>query len=335
MEACIYKRFGKENVLEWVDGWPKPVCKSDSVIVEVAASSINPKDALLRRGKFSKTLARDPLPRVTGLDASGIVVKIGRNVTRIKVGDAVLGMTNNFSGGVLSTFAEFKEKEVAKVPISISLVDAASIPLAAQTALQALRDICGVTQGKKVLITGVSGGVGHFGVQIAIQLGAEVHGICSTGNIDFVSSLGAHRIYDYKKNEPAAIDNRYDAIFDAAGRYNRKYFSQQLRKSGIFITTVPSGKSLLSELMARLKISKKNRLVFVHSSHKDLSQLADWIDSGKLSSHIQKVYEKNEIVEAHTQIQTGHSRGKIIVVLMSDNTPNNANTADAQSRAAD
>ncbi|MBU0465147.1 MAG: NAD(P)-dependent alcohol dehydrogenase [Proteobacteria bacterium] len=316
MEACIYKKFGKESVLEWVDGWPKPVCKSDSVIVEVAASSINPKDALLRRGKFRRTLARDPLPRLTGLDVSGTVVEVGGNVAHIKVGDAVFGMTNKFSGGVLSTFAEFKETEVAKAPISISLVDAASIPLAAQTGLQALRDICGVNQGKKVLITGASGGVGHFAIQIAIHLGAEVHGICSTDNIEFVSSLGAHCIYDYKKNEPAAIDNQYDAIFDAAGRYKREYFSPQLGKNGIFVTTVPSGKSLLSELMARLKVSKKSRLVFVHSSYKDLSQLADWIDSGKLSSHIQKVYEKNEIVEAHTQIQSGHSRGKIIVVLM-------------------
>ncbi len=316
MEACIYKKFGKESVLEWVDGWPNPMCKSDSVIVEVAASSINPKDALLRRGKFSRTLARDPLPRLTGLDVSGTVVEVGRNVARIKVGDAVFGMTNNFSGGVLSTFAEFKETEVAKAPVSISLVDAASIPLAAQTALQALRDICGVNQGKKVLITGASGGVGHFAIQIAIHLGAEVHGICSTDNIEFVSSLVAHCIYDYKKNEPAAIDNQYDAIFDAAGRYKREYFSPQLGKNGIFVTTVPSGKTLFSELLARLKVSKKSRLVFVHSSYKDLDQLADWIDSGKLSSHIQKGYEKNEIAEAHTQIQSGHCRGKIIVVLM-------------------
>jgi NADPH:quinone reductase-like Zn-dependent oxidoreductase len=315
MEACIYKKFGKEEVLEWVDGWPKPECKSDSVIVEVAAISINPKDALLRKGKFSRTLARDPLPRLTGLDVSGTVVEVGENVARIKVGDAVFGMTNNFSGGVLSTYAEFKETEVAKAPISISLIDAASIPLAAQTALQALRDICGVDQGKKVLITGASGGVGHFAIQIAKHMGAEVNGICSTDNIEFVSSLGAHCVYDYKKNEPVAIDDQYDAIFDAAGRYEREYFSPQLRSGGIFVTTVPSGKSLLSELMARLKVSKKYRLVFVHSSHNDLRQLAEWIDSSRLSTHIQKVYDKNEIVEAHTQIQSGHTRGKIVVSM--------------------
>ncbi len=313
MEACIYKKFGKENVLEWVDGWPKPECKPDSVIIEVAAISINPKDALLRKGKFSRTLARDPLPRLTGLDGSGVVVEVGENVSRIEVGDAVFGMTNNFSGGVLGAFAEFKETEVAKAPGTISLVEAASIPLAAQTALQALRDICGISRDKKVLITGASGGVGHFAIQIARRLGAEVHGICSTDNIEFVSSLGANCIYDYKKNEPVAIDDQYDAIFDAAGRYEREYFSKQLGKNGIFVTTVPTGKSLLSELLARLKVRIKNRLVFVHSSHKDLNQLSDWVDSKKLFTHIQKVYDKNEIVEAHTQIQSGHTRGKIVV----------------------
>lgn len=314
MEACIYNKFGNASVLNWVDDWPKPECNSGSLIIKVQASSINPKDALLRTGKFSRTLAREPLPRITGLDVSGIVVEVGQHVDRIKVGDAVFGMTNNFSGGVLGTYARLKETEVAKAPTSISLAEAASIPLAAQTALQALRDICRLDQGKKILITGAGGGVGHFAIQIARHLGAEVHGICGTNNIEFVSSLGAHYTYDYKKND-AAIDSKYDTVFDAAGRYNREYFSPQLGKTGIYVTTVPNGKSIFSELMARLKIRKNNRLVFVRSSYKDLVQLSDWVDSGKLSPHIQKIYEKNEIVDAHNQIQSGHSRGKIIISM--------------------
>ncbi len=320
MEACIYKKFGKESVLEWDDDWPKPECAADSVIVEVAASSVNPKDALLRKGKFSRTLARDPLPRITGLDVSGIVTEVGEDVTRANVGDAVFGMTNKFSGGVLSSFAAFEESEVAKAPASISLVEAASIPLAAQTALQALRDICCIDKGKKVLITGAGGGVGHFAVQIARSLGAEVHGLCGTENIDFVSSLGAHCVHDYKKNKPSEIKHQYDAVFDAAGRYGRSYFSRQLGRNGIFVTTVPTGKSLFSELLARLKISSTLRIVMVRSSHVDLMQLADMVTTGKLSPHIHKVYEKNQIAEAHTQIQSGHSRGKI-VVSMYDNLP--------------
>ncbi len=216
---------------------------------------------------------------MTGLDVSGIVVEVGHNVDRIKVGDAVFGMTNNFSGDVLGTYAEIKEKEVAKAPTSMSLVEAASITLAAQTALQALRDICRLEQGKKILITGAGGGVGHFAIQIARHIKAEVHGICGTNNIEYVSSLIAHYTYDYKKNN-TVTGNKYDAAFDAAGRYNREYFSGQLGKNGIYVTTVPNGRSIFSELMARLKISKKNKLVFVRSSYKDLGQLSDWVNSG-------------------------------------------------------
>lgn len=284
MEACIYKKFGKASVLKWVTDWPTPNCDSDSVLIEVSASSINPKDALLRRGKFSRTFARDSLPRITGLDASGTVIEIGRNVTQFSMGDTIIGMTNNFSGGILSTYAVFKESEIAKAPTSIPLTEGASIPLAAQTALQALRDICGITHGKKVLITGASGGVGHFAIQIAKELGAEVHGICSASNMEFVSSIGADRVYDYKKQKLSEIDEQYDAIFDVAGRYQRKYFSQQIGKDGTFVSTVPSGVSLIYELLARLSIDRKTRLVFVHSSRKDLEQIVQWIDEKKNNS---------------------------------------------------
>ena len=315
MEACVYRAFGKEEVLEWVDDWPEPNCGSDSLIIKVAASSINPKDALLRKGKFSKTLARDPLPRLTGMDLSGTVTQVGVNVSRFKVGDAVYGMTNRFSGGVLSRYTELKETEVAAAPTAIPLVDASAIPLSGQTALQALRDIAQLSTGKKVLITGASGGVGHFAVQIAKQFGAEVHGLCSSRNIDFVSSIGAHYVHDYTVNNPSKIEHQYDVIFDAAGRFQRSDFSKQLVKDGAFITTVPSNQSLVFEFLARLNVSKKSRLVIVNSSHADLSYLANLVNSGELCPHIQKVYQKTQVAEAHTQVQSSHSRGKIVVSL--------------------
>ncbi|MFC1236520.1 NAD(P)-dependent alcohol dehydrogenase [Vibrio sp. F74] len=315
MEACIYKKFGRADVLEWVDNWPEPECDTDSLLIKVAASSVNPKDALLRKGKFRRTLAREPLPRLTGMDISGTVVEIGKNVTCFEIGDTVFGMTNNFSGGVLSTFAVLKETEAAKAPISIPLVTCAAIPLSAQTALQAIRDICGVEAGKKVLITGASGGVGHFAIQLSKHLGAEVHGICGTNNVDFVSTLGAHHVYDYTKVKPSEIDHQYNAVFDAAGRYERHYFSKQLKKEGIFVSTVPTGKSIMAELKARLHISNKSRLVMVNSSHEDLTYLADLVDCGKLIPCIQKTFRKDQIIEAHTQIQSGHSRGKVILSM--------------------
>ncbi|MFT5571851.1 MAG: NADPH:quinone reductase-like Zn-dependent oxidoreductase [Cryomorphaceae bacterium] len=317
MKACIYKKFGKESVLEWVDDWPTPVCDADSLLIEVAASSINPKDGFLRRGKFSSTLARDPLPRLTGLDLSGTVIEVGANVSHFRLGDAVIGMTNNFSGGVLGHYAVLKESEAGKAPTSIPLYAAASIPLAAQTAFQALRNICAVTQGSKVLITGASGGVGHFAIQIAKQLGAHVHGVCGSDNIDFVASIGADKVFDYKTRNLLELDEHYDAIFDSAGRYQRSDFSQQLRKSGVFVSTVPTGKSLFMEFAARLGISNKERLVAVHSLRSDLEQLAQWVDEKKIVPHIQKVYYPIEIGAAHLQIQSGHTRGKIVISLNS------------------
>lgn len=319
MKACIYKKYGRESVLEWSKTWPTPNCDSDSVLIKVAASSINPKDALLRRGKFSRTLARDPLPRVTGLDISGTVIEVGKNATHFNVGDTIIGMTNHFSGGILSTYAALKETEIAKAPTSISLIEAASVPLAAQTALQALRDICKITHDKKVLITGASGGVGHFAVQIAKILGAQVHGICGTDNIEFVSSIGADRVYDYKKQKLSQIDEQYDAIFDVAGRYQRKHFLRQIGKSGTFVSTVPNGRMIFSELLARLSINKKARLIFVHSLRKDLEQLSHWIDKKKILPHIQKIYGHRQIEKAHSQIQSGHTRGKIVVSMDSNN----------------
>ncbi|MEZ8227018.1 NAD(P)-dependent alcohol dehydrogenase [Vibrio splendidus] len=316
MEACIYREFGKEGVLEWVDNWPEPDCDPNSVIIKVAGSSINPKDALLRKGEFSKTLARESLPRLTGVDVSGTIVKVGYSVTHFKVGDFVYGMSNHFSGGVLSTFTELYETEIAKAPASIPLVEASAIPLAGQTALQAIRDIAHVGIGEKILITGASGGVGHFAVQLSKLFGAEVHALCSNNSVEFVSSIGASYVHDYTKMDPSTIQHQYDVIFDAAGRFKRNTFLKQLRKKSIFITTVPTRQSLISEFLARLKISDKSRLVIVKSSFKDLTYLTDLVDSGDLSPHIYKIYEKAKIVEAHTQIQSGHSRGKIVLSML-------------------
>jgi len=178
MKALIYRKFGDPDVLEWVEGWPKPVVSPGKVLIRSIAGGVNPKDVLLRKGKFSCTLAREPLPRVSGADVAGEIVEVGKGVAGFKVGDIVFGMTNKFSGGVHSEWATLGANEIACVPSNISAVEASSIPLAAQTALQALRDYCGVKAGQRVLINGASGGVGHFAVQIAKAMGAcyEDHG---------------------------------------------------------------------------------------------------------------------------------------------------------------
>ncbi len=196
MKAVIYNNFGKPDVLELSDNWPKPEIEENSVLIQTLAGSINPKDVMLRQGKF-KLIAKAPLPRVTGLDISGKVIEVGKNITHVSVGDMVYGMTNIFAGGVHSEFALLQADELAKAPTNLSAEEASAIPLAAQTALQALRDHCKVKSGQTVLINGASGGVGHFAVQIAKILGAKVHAICGPSHIDFVSSFGADQVSDY------------------------------------------------------------------------------------------------------------------------------------------
>ena len=313
MKALIYNSFGKPEVLEWVEGWDKPIVTTDHVLVKVRAGSVNPKDVLLRKGKFSRTLARVPLPRVSGLDVAGEVVEIGKNIVDFQIGDLVFGMTNRFSGGVHSEYALFEASEIALAPHSISIFDASSIPLSAQTALQALRDHGRVTQGHKVLIIGASGGVGHFAVQIAKILGAEVHAVCGSAHMDFVSSLGADAVYDYEVEPAPGIVSTFHCVFDVFGKLSRRDFHEQLERKGIFVSTVPKMVTLVGEILARIGLDKRSRLVQVKSCTSDLKQLCDWIETNRLRPHVEKVYSITSAQDAHRHIESKHTTGKVVL----------------------
>jgi len=313
MKALIYKSFGKPEVLEWVDNWGKPTVLPNQVLVKVKAGSVNPKDILLRKGKFSKTMARDPLPRVSGMDVSGEVVEVGENTTTFKKGDLVFAMTNHFAGGVHSEYALFEPGELAIAPANISLVNAGSVPLSALTALQALRDHGKVGRGAKVLINGASGGVGHFAVQIAKIMDAEVHAVCGAAHIDFVKSLGADKVYDYAQTPAPEINYTFDSVFDVFGKYSRKNFSEQLGLKGFYVSTVPKVATLIGAFLAWTGIDKRAKLVMVESLHDDLNTICKWIESDKLKPHVDKVYNITEAQAAHRHIEGKHTTGKIVL----------------------
>jgi len=315
MKALIYKKFGRPEVLEWVEDWPYPELDPDSVLVEMVAGSINPKDALLRKGMFSKTLARDALPRASGMDGAGRIISVGENVSDFAVGDAVFAMTNHFAGGVHVEVAKFHHSELQHAPNNIPLIEAASVPLACLTALQALRDCCALKSSHKVLINGASGGVGHFAVQIAKAYGAEVHAVCGASNIDFVTSLGADVVYDYRVTSVTQIETRFDAVFDVFGKQQRSDFADQLLDGGIYVSTVPKFNTLWGEFLARTGISKSNRLVQVESKAQDLLQLKEWIEQGVLIPHVEKYFPVNNYIDAHRHIESKHTIGKICLTF--------------------
>ena len=315
MKALIYSKFGDPGVLEWVANWPRPVVSANNVLIRCIAGGVNPKDIFLRKGKFSRTLARDPLPRVSGLDVAGEVIDVGERVSNYSVGDIVFGMTNNFCGGVHSEFAVLDANEVACVPSNISAVEASSIPLAAQTALQALRDQCKLVAGQRVLINGASGGVGHFAVQIAKALGAEVYAVCGSSHLNFVTSLGADVVYDYKVKPASEIASSFDSVFDVFGKFSKETFAKQLGKSGIYVSTVAKPATLFGELLARVGFTRRSRLVLVRSNTEDLNQICEWVETNQLKPHVEKVYPVTNADEAHRHIEGKHTTGKIVILF--------------------
>ncbi|MDN3517532.1 NAD(P)-dependent alcohol dehydrogenase [Aquisalimonas lutea] len=315
MKALVYRRFGAADVLEWVDDWPYPELSGDTVLVETVAGSVNPKDVLMRTGKFRRTLARDPLPRASGLDVSGRVVAVGERVSGFSVGDAVFGMTNHFSGGVHVEVARFQQGEIQHAPENVSLEAASAVPLAAQTALQALRDCCAVTKGQRVLINGASGGVGHFAVQIARAMGLETHAVCGPSNVDFVKSLGADAVYDYTNTPAVEVRSRFDAVFDVFGKFTGSMFSDQLERGGVYVSTVPKIPTLGGELVARLGVKTSSRLVQVQSNSQDLLQIKTWIEQGLLQPHVQRSFPVEDAAQAHRQIESKRTVGKVCIAL--------------------
>jgi NADPH:quinone reductase-like Zn-dependent oxidoreductase len=313
MKALIYKKFGPADVLEWVDDWPYPELTEDTVLVATVAGSINPKDVFVRKGKFSRTLARDPLPRASGLDMSGRVAAVGANVPGFTVGDPVFGMTNHFAGGVHVEVARFHPSEIQHAPSNISFEAASCVPLAAQTALQALRDCCALAGGQKILVNGASGGVGHFAVQIAKTMGAQVHAVCGPSNVDFVKSLGADAVYDYTKQPATRIDSRFDSVFDVFGKFTKSAFSRQLEGGGIYVSTVPKPATLGGELLARLGVSTTSRLVQVKSQADDLLQLKEWIEQGMVYPHVDRAYSVHEASDGHKHVESKHTVGKVCI----------------------
>jgi NADPH:quinone reductase-like Zn-dependent oxidoreductase len=312
MKAVVYNKFGKPDVLKLSDNWPKPEIDDDSVLIQTLAGSINPKDVMLRQGKF-KLIAKAPLPRVTGLDISGKVVAVGKNITHVLAGDMVFGMTNKFAGGVHSEFALFQADELAKAPANLSAEEASAIPLAAQTALQTLRDYCKIKPGQTVLINGASGGVGHFAVQIAKILGAQVHAICGPSHINFVSSLGADQAYDYSVTPPQNIKASFDAVFDIFGNCSRKDFKNNLCKKGVFVTTVPSFPVILKQGLSFLGMTPHTQMVIVKSNKENLEQIKDWVEKDLLKPHIDKVYSAEDADKAHAHIEGKHTTGKVVL----------------------
>jgi NADPH:quinone reductase-like Zn-dependent oxidoreductase len=303
----------------------KPIPNDNQLLIRVRAVSVNPLDLTIRGPWLIRPMfgLRKPKDTRLGVDYAGTVEAVGQSVTNFKPGDEVFGGKN---GALAEYICVLADRAVVPKPANMTFEQAASVPVAAITALQGLRDKGKIQTGQKVLINGASGGVGTFAVQIAKSFGAEVTGVCSTRNIDLVKSIGADHVLDYTKEDFTDTNQRYDLIFDLVGNHSFSKRRRILNPNGICVMAGIGGAGwhdgfatrLLGELNAYLRCrftSQKFVAYIAEFNKKDMTILADLMQSGKLTPIIDRTYNFNEVPEALRYLEQGHARGKVVVTV--------------------
>lgn len=313
MKAVVMTAYGGNEVIE-VRDTPKPVCGPEDVMIRVHAAGINPVDWKVRSGQV-KILTGRKFPKVLGNECAGEVVDVGYRMKKFRLGDEVIAYP-----GVrrLGAFAEYAcSSEAATFPKSkdISFEQAACIPIAGLTALQALRDRARISIGMNVLINGASGGVGHFAVQIAKIYGANVTGVSSGANFAFMKALGADTVIDYTKQDFTRGENRYDIIFDAVAKRSFNECRKVLVRHGIYVSTLPSPGVILNQFVTGFFTSRKARTLSVRANEGDLQWMTNQIRSGRIKVVIDNVYPLDQAKEALAYCETGKAKGKIVIII--------------------
>lgn len=323
MKAIVYRRYGTPEVLE-AQEMETPRAGDGQVLVRVRAAGINPYDwhHLTGTPYFLRLMAglRRPKQPVLGLDFAGQVEAVGPGVTRLRVGDEVYGMRM----GAFAEYLTVREDAVEIKPANLSFEQAAAVPLAALSALQALRDKGRIRPGQRVLINGASGGIGTFAVQLARWFGADVTGVCSTRNVELVWSVGADRVIDYTRDDFVASGQRYDLIVDVAGNRSIADRRRALTPTGtlVVIGGPKTGRWLgplasSVRLAAAARFSGRQRLLgmLTKPSRADLALLRELIEAGKVTPVIEHVYPLDELGQALQHGGLGHAQAKIVITV--------------------
>jgi NADPH:quinone reductase-like Zn-dependent oxidoreductase len=304
MKAVVAHEYGAPEVLKFEEV-PRPEPKEDEALVRVIASGVNPADPLTLSGKYAKEFGTH-LPLIPGYEIAGIVEKTGPNVTKLKVGDAVYGYPT-FGGG-WADYVTVKEWEVAAKPKSLNFGEAASVPMGALTAWQALVDVAKLHPGQTILIHGGSGGVGSFAVQIAKARGARVIATASTANQDLLKQLGADVAVDYTKTRFEDVAKDVDAVLDPVGKETLARSYKVVKKGGIVMSLVA--------LPDRAELKKREihgAAISVHPDAADLAEIGQLIDAGKIKPIVTQILPLSEAIAAQQQAATHHTRGKVVL----------------------
>lgn len=320
MKAIVCTSYGSPDVLK-LQEVEKPLPGDKQLLIKVHAASVNSMDWHLITGSpvlvrlMGMGFFKPKDPRV-GADLAGRVEAVGSSVTQFKPGDEVFGRGD----GTFAEYALAGEKNLVLKPASLSFEAAAAVPVAAITALQALRDKGGIQPGQKVLINGAGGGVGTFAVQIAKAFGAEVTAVCGTRHVDKVRSLGADHVIDYTQEDVTKKDERYDLIVAINGYHSIFEYGRLLNPGGRFVIIGAANARLIWAMSQTTlfgsRLSKEGKKVAVLSAtinHEDLVLLKDLIEAGKVTPVIDRTYSLSEVPEAIRYMDAGHVGGKIVI----------------------
>jgi NADPH:quinone reductase-like Zn-dependent oxidoreductase len=312
MKAYFSTAYGGPEVSRYGD-FPDPSAGNGQILIEVKAVSINPVDYKVKRG-VAKLMSGSKFPRIFGSDFAGVVKAVGNEVTKFRLGDRIYGATPVIWGkqGALAHLLAIDQKFARAIPGQISFEEAASLPIAALTALNGIRR-CRVTAGKDVLINGGTGGVGHFAIQIARAKGAVVTATCSQGNAELAKKLGADNTMGYSREELAKSEKKFDAILDAYGKMDFGDVSRLLRRGGIYATTQIKPFLFFSSLKYQLIYGKKLTSSNMRSKPEDMDEMEKLFLDKKLYPVIEHTFTLDQSAEAFELAEHGSPRGKIII----------------------
>jgi len=320
MKAIVQNGYGSPDVLELKE-IGMPAVKDNDVLVRVLATAINVGDYFSMRGSpwLLRMTVGFPKPKdyVPGWDAAGRIEAVGTKVTQFQPGDEVFGSGSHAFAEYMSADAD----QFATKSANLTFEQAAAVPTAALTALQALRDKGKLRPDHKVLINGASGGVGTFAVQIAKALGAEVTGVCSTRNLEMVRSIGADRVIDYTQEDFTASGQRYDLILDNVANRSFSDLRRALAPQGKIIpNSGHGGMAYVFKAYILSMFGRRQMRPFLSSiNNRDLVVLKELIESGKVIPVIDRTYPLEEVPEAFRHLEQSHARGKVVITVGHDN----------------
>jgi NADPH:quinone reductase-like Zn-dependent oxidoreductase len=315
VKAIRYYRYGPPDVLALEDV-DVPAVGAHDVLVRVRAASVNPLDYLFMRGTPYLVRGRAGLfrPKAKGLgaDMAGQVQAVGKDVTEFQPGDEVFGSRS----GTFAEFVSIPEDGVLQAkPANLTFEQAAAVGVAAFSALQALRDKGKLQPGHKVLVNGAAGGVGTFAVQIAKALGAEITGVCSTGNVEMVASIGADHVVDYTEHDFTEAGQPYDLLVDTVANRTLSECRRVLTPKGIFVGVGGGPSDLFKMVVFSSVVSQTMTPLLAHQDRDDLVVLREFLEDGEVTPVIDRTYPLNEVPEAIRYLEDGHARGKVVITV--------------------